>query len=121
METILSSAGQTITIERSTQVLLGQPATIPHEMLNSLQRLFERRPEVSSAHLGWIDYASSDLPPHYVIGIQAESYSQNLVQEAGMTAKAFLEPTEFVDFMQLKGGDDGVTSYLQSVEPFFRR
>jgi hypothetical protein len=118
--TMFASTGETITVKSATQALVGQPATVPTEMLESLRTVFSRRPEVSAGYLGWIDMGGSDVPPHYVIGIEAEDYTKDLVEEVGFTANQFLGPNEFVDLIQLNT-NDGVCSYLRSTEPFYKR
>lgn len=119
--TIFSSGGQTIVTSKPTEVLLGQPAKVPHEMLNSLQSVLTRRPEVSVGYLGWIDMpGDNNVPPHYIVGIEAGEYTRELVEEVGSTANQFLGPNEFIDIIELKE-NDGVSDYLRGTEPFYRR
>jgi len=118
---IFSSGGRTIDIAKSTEVLLGQPAKIPHELVSALKSAFARKPEVSAAYLGWIDMRGEDeVPPHYIVGIDSEKYTAELVEEVGFIANQFLGPNELVDIIEVKE-NDGVGNYLKSTEPFYRR
>ena len=110
--------GERITIQQDTEVMLGQPAKVPHEMLDALKKVFVRHPRVKKAYLGWI--ASKDLPPHYVIGVETEEYTSELLNEAGFTAQQFLKDEELVDFVEVNDSA-GVSGYLRSTDPFYRR
>lgn len=118
--TIIFGSAQTITMEKSTEVLLGQPAIVPDEMLHSLKLLFATKSGIRAAYLGWIHDAKSNIPPHYVIGVETEGEASELIREAGFTAQQHLKPGEFVDFLTVDESD-GVSGYLRGTEPFYRR
>jgi hypothetical protein len=111
---------QRIQIDKPTNVLIGQPAKYPLDMVNSLKKLFEERRSVKTAYLGWIHDPKSDVPPHYIIGLEMDSDSKTTVDEAGFTAKQYLASNEFVDFIKV-GDGMGLDSYFRSVKPFFVR
>lgn len=108
-----------ITIQKDTQVQIGQPANYPDELIASLQKLFAERPNVSKAYLGWIYNPESDDPPHYIFSIDADGDFQSTVNEAGFTAKEFLQPSEVVDFV--KFGQGTLDDYFERCEPFYKR
>ena len=118
--TILSAAGKSITIQEATEVMLGQPASVPHEMLAALNTVFARHPQVKRAYLGWIATRVNDEPPHYIIGIETSEYSRDLVNDAGFTAQQFLGPQEFVDFVDMSLRT-GISDYLRSTQAFYAR
>jgi SseB protein C-terminal domain/SseB protein N-terminal domain len=118
--TILSESGRAITIQESTEVILGQPAKVPQPMLDALKTVFRRYPNVSKAYLGWIATQDTNDPPHYVIGIETGGSDTQLVNDAGFTAQQFLGPGELVDFIEIKEFD-GVSGYLRSTKPFYVR
>lgn len=109
-----------ITIQKDTQVQIGQPANYPNELVVSLQKLFAERPNVNKAYLGWIYNPESGDPPHYIFSIDADGDFQTTVNEAGFTAEQFLQPTEVVDF--IKFGQGTLDDYFEhSTEPFYKR
>ena len=118
--TIVTASGETITMEKSTEVLIGQPANVPDAMLVSLRTLFAVKPDVEAAFLGWIHDAKSNVPPHYVIGVETVGDATDLIREAGFTAQQHLKPGEFVDFLKMEGSD-GVVEYLRGTPPFYQR
>jgi hypothetical protein len=117
---IFTGNAKTLLIKQETKVQLGQPAIYPTEIVNSLKELFSTNPAVRAAYLGWIYDASSGEPPHYIFGIDAKGDIQKLLESAGFIARHFLKPDEFVDFFRIDG-DTGVSGYLKSTTPFFKR
>jgi hypothetical protein len=118
---IFTDNTKTLTIEKVTEVQIGQPAKYPTDIVNSLKILFANRPNVKAAYLGWIYDPTSGEPPHYIFGLDANGDLESLTQEAGFTAKQFLSSSEFVDFINVysKGGLSDY--FLKSVDPFYER
>lgn len=118
--TILTESTKTMTIGKSTEVLVGQPANYPSEMISSLKKLFAERPSIKKAYLGWIHNPKSEDPPHYIFGIDADRDFQDLIPEAGFAAKQYLRSDEFVDFIKIDKG--GVSDYLvKNTKPFYEK
>lgn len=118
---ILTDTAKTITIQKETNVQIGQPAKYPTDIVNSLKVLFANKPNVKAAYLGWIYNPDSGEPPHYIFGLETDGDIHSVTQEAGFTAKQFLSKDEFVDFIKVDN-KSGISSYfLKSVEPFYKR
>ena len=118
---ILTDTSKTLTIEKETKVQIGQPAKYPTDIINSLKILFTNKPNLKAAYLGWIFDPESGEPPHYIFGLEADGDIENLTQEAGFTAKQFLESDEFVDFIKVDKKNGLSEYFLKSVEPFYKR
>lgn len=118
---ILTDTSKTLTIEKKTKVQIGQPAKYPTDIINSLKILFATKPNLKAAYVGWIFDPESGEPPHYIFGLEADCDIENLTQEAGFTAKQFLESHEFVDFIKVDKKNGLSDYFLNSVEPFYRR
>jgi hypothetical protein len=119
--TIISENHQQLTIKNDTEVQIGQPSVYPTEIINSLKVLFENRPNVNKAYLGWIFDPASGEPPHYIFGIDAESDFQNLINEAGFTVKEFLKTPEFVDFIKIESKNGLSNYFVKSTKPFYEK
>jgi len=119
--TILTDTAKILTIEKETKVQIGQPAKYPTDMVNSLKKLFSERPNIKAAYLGWIFNPDSGEPPHYIFALDADGDLESLTQEAGFTAKQFLEQHEFVDFIKVdKSG--GISDYfIKQTKAFYER
>lgn len=118
--TILTDTTKTLTIEKETQVQIGQPIKYPTDIVNSLKKLFSERPNVKAGYLGWIFNPESGEPPHYIFALDVDGDLQNLTQEAGFAAKQFLEQHEFVDFIKID--NSGLSNYfLKQTKPFYER
>jgi hypothetical protein len=113
--------GKEITIQKDTEVLLGQPANYPTAMVQALQNLFRTNPEVNAAYLGYIHDPESGLPPHLLVGIDTEGELSNVSKEAGLTAQQFLKEGEFIDIIKIDQ-NSGVSDYLLTqTKPFYQR
>ena len=111
--------GHTITVEKATTVLLGQPAVYPTELVQALARLLAQQPRVRAAHLAWLHNPSSDVPPHYLICLDVEGEMRAISQQVGFVAQQFLQPHEIIDIVQ--AGQSSFTDYFHSVPPFYQR
>ncbi len=116
---ILKTEGRVV--QKATQVLLGQPAKHPIELIAALQRLFAKQPSVEAAYLAQIHDPSSGEKPHLIIGIEASGDFQKIVGEAGVTAQGLLGKEEFADFIQVGGGTGSFDSYFKKqTKPFYQ-
>lgn len=117
----LSRSASPRTIEKATQVLLGQPAQPPEAMLASLRALFAQRPQVSRAFLALMHDGNTAEKPHLIVGIETDDDDERIFQEAGNVAadQARGEP---VDLVRVRGHDEGIASYfLRDCPPFYQR
>ncbi|MFD2597651.1 enhanced serine sensitivity protein SseB C-terminal domain-containing protein [Sphingobacterium corticis] len=119
--TINKRKGEHITIEKETQVQIGQPAVYPTKLIDGLKYFFATRPNVKAAYLGWIFDPASGQPPHYIFGLYADGDWKSLSQESEAIASDYLKPDEFVDFFKIDGGE-GLSGYFTNdTEPFYKR
>ena len=119
--TVLSAKHRQITVEKETQVLLGQPAEYPQKVVDSLKTLFLAKPAVKAAYLGWIhDPASSD-PPHLIIGLDLDKEDPTVTNEAGFIAYSCMKPDEIVDFIRIQKGQSFTDYFLTQTTPFYFR
>lgn len=118
--TILTDKAKTITIQKDTNVQIGQPVNYPKEIISSLNELFSNKQNVKAAYLGWIYSPDSGEPPHYIFGLDASGDYNSLVQEAGFIAKQYLGSDDFVDFIKMDN-NTGVVKYLKSTLPFYEK
>lgn len=115
-------AGRGYTVEKETQVLIGQPAVYPTELANALSRLFARYKSVRAAYLAHFFNPERDDRPHTLIGIDADEDWEAIVGDAGMVARAVLPQDEVVDFLRVSPDESGVSQYmLQETKPFYKR
>jgi len=110
---------QQITVKKDTKVAIGQPAVYPTEMVKSLAKLFSNNSEVTAAYLGWIYDPTSGDPPHYILAIKVAADWGNINKEAGFIAQQFLDATEIIDIIQIKGKDSFLNDYFVNTKPFY--
>jgi len=117
------SPPNTITVQKDTQVLIGQPAEYPLEAIASLKEVFAKYDNVNAAYLGWIDNPESDDPAHYIFAVEGNGDFKDAIHEAGFVAQGHLGAQIF-DIMRISGnrGADGIEGYfIDSVKPFYKR
>jgi hypothetical protein len=119
--TVLEAKHKQITIEKETQVLIGQPAIYPQKVVNSLRTLFSTKPVVKAAYLGWIHDPASADPPHLIIGLDLDGEDPSVTNEAGFTAYQHLQPDEIVDFIRIRNGGSLVDYFVRETTPFYVR
>jgi hypothetical protein len=119
----LFSPANTITVEKETQVLIGQPSVYPDEAVASLKLVFAKYPAVKAAYLGWIHNPESKDPAHYIFAVEGDGVVEDAIQEAGFVAQEHLRGQIF-DLTRISGAPDdtGIDSYfINDVKPFYSR
>jgi hypothetical protein len=116
-----SPAGHQYTLEKETQVVIGQPATYPTELINALSRLFPKHPKVKAAYLAHLFNPESDERPHTLIGIDAENDWDAIVGDAGIVAKETVAENEIVDFICIARDGSSISQYLRETKPFYKK
>ncbi|WP_347455917.1 enhanced serine sensitivity protein SseB C-terminal domain-containing protein [Acinetobacter sp. ANC 7454] len=102
--------------QEQTEVLLGQPAEYPHEMVDQLCILLKTKPEVKNAYLAQMHDQKRDPEPTLLIGFETdqaldhESF-QRLKNQIGHVAYDSLVRKRMVDLIHLDNAD--ATSALQ--------
>lgn len=111
---------QSFTAQKATQVLVGQPAIYPHELVKTLAAYFEKNPRVSKAYLAQYHNPSVDEQPHLLIAIDGKGDWQQLLGDAGMIASEMIDKGEVIDFMRLD--NSGLSkSIMSQSKPFYQR
>src|ERR1700761_7533323 len=76
-----------IVLDKATQVLIGQPAVYPHDLVNALKEEFAKRPDVLNAYLVQIAFSGRDEPPHPMIGVETTGDWDSVSALIGKTAE----------------------------------
>jgi hypothetical protein len=109
-------------VETDTQVLLGQPANYPTDMVASLTTLLAKHSNVQAAYLALMHDVSMDEKPHLIVGIEAEGNFENVIREAGTVAGDTAPKGEPVDLIRVIRGESGLGQYfIEEVKPFYER
>lgn len=121
LTTGMNQAPQTRVVQKATQVLLGQPANYPTEMVSALTILLAKHRGVKAAYLCLMHDASTQEKPSLVVGFEGEGL-ERAMQEAGSVAADTAPKGQPVDFIKVVVGDKGLSSYfIESVKPFYER
>ncbi|HZS48254.1 MAG TPA: enhanced serine sensitivity protein SseB C-terminal domain-containing protein [Blastocatellia bacterium] len=107
--------------EENTQVMLGQPARYPEELVSALKRLFNNRYEVKRAWLAHYYNPKQAEKAHTLIAIETVRNFEQVASEAGIVANNVNVPDPPIDFVQITGKGGFEDYFLKSVEPFYKR
>ena len=117
--------GERMTVEKDTQVIVGQPSEYPGALVHSLTTYFAGEHAVHSAWLAAIAYSGGAEPqPHILVGVVTDTHSfERISAEAGSIA-ADIVPDEVVDILFIDKNTienpTGVAAYLlQETEAFY--
>jgi len=110
------------TVQEQTQVLLGQPAAYPTQMVSALKAFLPRHANVQAAYLCLMQEQGASSTPSLVVGFKGVGDISVAMKEAGVVAADTAQPGTPVDFVEIKEGATGIDAYmLNSVEPFYKR
>ncbi|UVM01795.1 enhanced serine sensitivity protein SseB C-terminal domain-containing protein [Pseudomonas atacamensis] len=110
------------TVEKETNVLLGQPSDYPSTMVHSLSQLLAKHANVKRAFLALMHDASVDEKPHLIVGIEADGDIEQVMREAGNVAGDTAPDGGPVDFCRVLTGQAGLSDYfLKETKPFYER
>jgi hypothetical protein len=111
---------QTFTVQTDTNVLIGQPAVYPKELVKALSDVFAKNPLVNKAYLAQYSNPQQDEKPHLLIGIDASGDWQQVIGDAGMIASEMIGKGDTIDFIRL--GRNGISEYmLKQTKPFYEK
>jgi len=103
------------------QVLIGQPARYPEELVAALARYFSTRKSVRRAFIAMYFNPKRDEKPHTLIAIEVTGEWEPVVAGAGMIAREVSVPDPPVDFMQISGRGGIEEHFTKGGQPFYRR
>ena len=122
LETGMNHTPQTRVVQKETNVLLGEPANYPSEMVSALTTLLAKHSAVRAAYLCLMHDPSSSEKPALLVGFEVDNELTVVMREAGSVAADTAPRGELVDFIVLKRADSGVSEYMfKSVKPFYER
>jgi hypothetical protein len=107
-----------IVIKEDTQIMLGQPANYPQEMVNALSDFFLKNKEVESAYL-FLAHRAGDQQPNLLLIIGFIGDKAVLFPRIAAVAQGFLGKDEYIDLMPLNSsfGKDAT----KDATPFYQR
>lgn len=109
-------------VQKDTQVLLGQPASYPHQMVASLGGLFVKHRGVRRGYLAMMHDPEQDEHPHLIVGIEIDGEADQVLREAGAVAADSAPQGEPVDLVRVDPADTGLSAYfIKQTEPFYER
>jgi hypothetical protein len=106
-------------VERGTQVLIGQPANYPTELVEALRHLYTKLTKVRAAYLAQYFDPSRDKAPGLLIAIDAEEDLDRIISESGICSQGLTPNHDHIDFVQLR--QSGLQKHFAQVKPFYKQ
>jgi hypothetical protein len=108
--------------EHDIEVLLGQPAIYPQELIDVLIDVLKRLRSVRRAYVARFFNPVTDEKPHTIIALDVVGDWDAIMAEVGVAIHGMEIPEPPVDFLQMMGSTDGAEGYFRNdCEPFYRR
>lgn len=107
-------------VERDTEVMIGEPAVYPQELVDALTRIFKRLKPVRRAYLAHFFNPTVDERPHTLVAVEATGDWDAVLAEAGVATRQVEIPDPPVDYLRLTGGGGVQDYFLEQCEPFYR-
>lgn len=122
---LLGDAGNALSeqsvLEGGQALLLSEVAEPPAQMIDSLTQLFSKYKQVRRAFVASIK-ESAEEQPNLLIGIEAESDIEAIIQAAGSVATDTLPDDAPIDICEVVAEDRGISHFFTAhITPFYER
>ncbi len=107
-------------VKEDTEVMIGQPANPPDELLKELGMLFSKIKGVKTAYNAHFYNPQLDEMPHTLIAVEMNGEWEELISRAGKIADSVKIPDPPVDFIQLNG-KSSLEGYFKETKPFYKK
>jgi len=107
--------------KKNTNVVIGQPARYPGELVGALKRYFEKRNDVKRAWIAHFYNPETGEKPHTMIALEVSGNWDQISGETGMIAKSVSIPDPPVDLIQITGRGGIEDYFLKSTKPFYAK
>lgn len=116
-----SALSQQTVLEGGQSLLLSEVAEPPAQMVDSLTQLFSKYKQVRRAFIASIRERADEVP-NLLIGIEADSDIEAIIQAAGSVAMDTLPDDAPVDLCEVTVDDGGISHFFTAhITPFYER
>ncbi|MDZ7277669.1 enhanced serine sensitivity protein SseB [Pantoea eucrina] len=116
-----SALSQQTVLEGGHALLLSEVAAPPAQMVDSLTQLFAKYKQVRRAWIASLR-EGADQPANFLIGIEAESHIDEIIQAAGSVATDTLTDDAPIDICEVVAEEKGVSHFfIAHITPFYER
>lgn len=116
-----SALSQQTVLEGGQALLLSEVAEPPAQMIDSLTQLFAKYKQVRRAYIASIRESATE-EPNLLIGIEADSDIDEIIQAAGGVATDTLADDAPIDICEVVNEDRGVSHFFTAhITPFYER
>ena len=112
----ISGLANKYSVEKNTEVLIGEPAEYPHELAAALIKHFSMTKEINKA---WLMLMSKGGEQSFLIVIDCSRDTDKVLHESGAAAVPHLGQGQFVDIVS--ANDDFGRNAIHNRKPFYKK
>ncbi len=120
LEASFSAVGQEQTLDSDTEVILGEPAVRPEELIETLVRYFKTAPAVQKAYLAQFMNPKADERPHTLIAVEVSDGWEGIVRDLGLIVGEVEVPDPPVDFIRYTS-EGSLAEYFRETKAFYEK
>ena len=113
--------GSQITVPRETEIMVGEPAVYPTELVAELKHRFKKLRQVKRAWLALYANPADGLPPHLLVVLDVQGNWQAASTAVGEVVQRVEVPNPPVDVMALPASGPLRDYFLRQSRPFYTR
>lgn len=99
-----------------TALTLGEPTEKPTWVIDTLRRVFEKKPGVKAAYLAVYNNPDSK----FLVAVDVAEEWEALIEEVSAILKGHSVPGDAVDFICLSTGTDALRQFFDTYQPFYK-
>jgi hypothetical protein len=109
------------TAQKNTQVIIGQPADYPIDLVAALRRYFAKTPQVRLAYLAHFHNPERDEKSHTLIAIKVSGEWDQVAAGVGIVAQGVRIPNPPLDLIQITGKTGIEDNLRKNFTPFYKK
>jgi len=106
-------------LQKETKVLIGMPKEHPTQLVEALQKYFQKNSQVKKAYYAQIHMPDSGEPPHLIFSIDADGDFQTVSAGLNEVFLSVVKDGQIVDMVQF--GKGTLDDYFSKQNPFYER
>jgi hypothetical protein len=123
LDKTIFSGSESYTVEKPTNVLLGQPSNYPNELIKIASEVCSMNKAIHKAYLIHFFNPTKDTTPHSLIAVEADGVNRNsIVSSIGIAVQEYSSKNnDPVDIYLLTNNTGSIEEYCKRIKPFYKK
>ncbi len=110
---------QPYVVKQDTEILIGQPANYPDNLVASLRQLYAKLPKVRAAYLAQYHDPSRDESPGVLVALDVAGDYEKILADSGICVRGISPEYHHLDFVDLQ--TSSLKDYFLKTKPFYKQ